>query len=336
MSRIRIAVVGTGHLGKIHSRLIRQNARADLVAVVDPAIDVASSVASELGTRAAKNHDELYGDIDAAIVAAPTVVHEQIANDFINAGIHVFVEKPITIHPAAARRLIKSAKHRDVKLQVGHVEQFNPAWTTSLPMLENPLHISAQRCSPFSFRSTDISVVHDLMIHDIELMLSVVNSSVHRISAWGQSVLTAFEDTASALIEFDDGRTAQLTASRIHHTPIRQMHIHSENRQVNVDFANSSVTEIVNGQPFNPQTANPQTANPIHSPSVEDVMTITRHEVIPGNAIQQEHDDFIDSILFDRQPRVSGSRGHDALVIADRVVTEIRKRFGQSLLRPAA
>ena len=337
MSRLRFAVIGAGHLGRIHTRLISENERAELVGVVDSHRTAAENAANEHSTEAFDSYDGLCDRIDAAIVAAPTVAHEQIANDLISSGVHVFVEKPITVHPAQAKRLISAASKRGVALQVGHVEQFNPAWQTASRLLKHPSFLSAHRCAPFSFRSTDISVVHDLMIHDIELVLSAVDRPVVDVKAWGQCVLTDHEDTATAWIQFDDGRMANLTASRVHHEQVRQMHVHEGNQQIVVDFAGGSVTTLDAGNALGSLSSfSPGQLRELQASGVEGVMSFDDHEVVAGNAIAQEHEDFIDSILENRQPRVSGQQGHDALVLAEQIVAEIRRHKGRVSLRPAA
>ena len=337
MSRLRIAVIGAGHLGKIHTRLIGENDRADLIGVVDPDQEAAGFAASESSTQAFSDIQKVVNRIDAAIVAAPTVAHEEIACDLIAAGVHVFVEKPITVTPLQANRLIEAARKRGVILQVGHVEQFNPAWQAGVEHVQHPSYLSAHRCSPFSFRSTDISVVHDLMIHDIELVLSVAESQVTEIRAWGQRVLTDFEDIATAWIKFEDGPAVNLTASRVHHDQVRQMHICEDNHQLVIDFAAGSVTSVDAGTVNGSLSAcTPEELYDLRQAGKESVMSVRNHDVPAGNAIVGEHDDFIDSILNHRQPRVSGQRGRDALELAERIVAEIRRNTGRVRLRTAA
>jgi predicted dehydrogenase len=172
------------------------------------------------------------------------------------------------------------------------------------------------------------------MIHDIDLLLSVMDCPYTSVSAWGQSVLTDHDDTATAWIEFEDGRMANLTASRVHHAPVRQMHLHEQTRQIVIDFANASVVELAAVASLGSMTM--EQIRELQSNGLDSVASITNHDVVPGNAIEQEHNDFIDSILLHRQPRVHGERGHDALVLADRIVSEIGRNFGRNSLRPAA
>ncbi|MCA9215838.1 MAG: Gfo/Idh/MocA family oxidoreductase, partial [Planctomycetales bacterium] len=295
MSRLRFAVIGAGHLGKIHARLLKQNERVELVGVVDSVEAAAKQVADEFGIKASSDHNELAAKVDAAIVSTPTVAHEQVASDLIAHGVHVFVEKPITVHTTQAKRLIEEADRMAVALQVGHVEHFNPAWQSAARIIRHPQFVAAHRCAPFSFRSTDVSVVHDLMIHDIELLLSVVDSPIVDVKAWGQCVLTDYEDTATAWIQFHDGRVANLTASRVHHQPVRQMHMYDGNEQIVVDFANSTVTSIDAGAASGSLSSmDPEQLRALQEIGTDSVMKIKEHDVVPGNAIEMEHDDFID------------------------------------------
>jgi predicted dehydrogenase len=337
---LRIAVVGAGHLGSIHARLLSANPRARLVAIVDPVAAV-QEMARRHDTSYFTDHREIIQRTDAAIIAAPTSVHDAIGLDFIEQGKHVLIEKPIAATAAQADELVNAARRQRVVLQVGHVEQFNAAWLIARPEIRLPRYIDARRLGPFPFRSVDVSVGHDLMIHDIELVLSVVDSDIARIEAAGTSSLTRREDHAAAWISFDNGCVAHLTASRIHDRPVREMMVVETSRQTWIDFANHGVRTIRLSDAFLENGVRIDELDPGDFQQAQlrgnnFLQTIESHAVPTTNAIAAEHDDFIESILAGRQPRVLGERARDALHIAERIVEEIRQKTPLSALRVAA
>src|SRR5262245_58224416 len=188
MSKLRLAVIGVGHLGRIHARLLRQVEDAELVAIVDPAPEARTEVAAELKVPAHADHQPLIGQVDAAIIATPSRLHHGVAHDLLSQGIHVFVEKPLTLNVGDADDLITTAQSRDLVLQVGHVERFNPALVAAAEHLTEPKYIAADRSGPFTGRSTDIGVVLDLMIHDIDIALSLIDEELVSVQALGAAV----------------------------------------------------------------------------------------------------------------------------------------------------
>lgn len=188
MSRLQIAVIGGGHLGRIHTRLLKTQEQVELVGVVDPIVAARERIATEFSVPTFAHHQELDGRVQAAIVAATTEHHHQLCVDLLNRGIHVFVEKPITTSVALADEMVNVARERQLVLQVGHVERFNPAWQAVSSNLHRPRFIEAVRASGYTFRSTDIGVVLDLMIHDLDLVLAVVRSVVVEIDAVGATI----------------------------------------------------------------------------------------------------------------------------------------------------
>ncbi len=198
MSAIRLAIVGGGHLGRIHAKLAAANDQFTVVGVADPQSASRESVAQQLGLPVCADYRELLDKVDAAIVAAPTVAHYDIACCLLRAGIHTLVEKPLASTPDQARRLCQIASHHQRVLQVGHVERFNPIWTTAEPHLGKPKFIEAVRAGAYSGRSTDIGVVMDLMIHDIDLILSLDHSPLESVQASGMALLGSHEDIAEA------------------------------------------------------------------------------------------------------------------------------------------
>jgi len=219
VKHLRLAVIGAGRLGGFHAQKAAANPDVELVAVVDPVPAARNRVAAECHTRALADYRGLVGAIDAAIVAAPTRLHHRIGMDLAGEGVHLLVEKPLCSRLAEAEELVERAEKQGVVLQVGHVERFNPAFAAAAPYLVEPKYIEAVRASGFTFRSTDVGVVLDLMIHDIDLVLSLVGSPVQRVEAMGVSVLGGHEDAANARIQFASGCVATLSASRVSRAP---------------------------------------------------------------------------------------------------------------------
>lgn len=236
MSRIRLAVVGAGHLGRIHARLARSLPEIELVAVVDPIASCRESVAAENQTRACASHHELAGQIDAAIVVTQTKFHHAVAHELLDQGVHCLVEKPITLCSTDADDLIAAASRSHCVLQVGHVERFNPAFLAGRRVVEQPHFIDAVRAAPYTFRSTDVSVVLDLMIHDIDLALDLVQDDVRSVQAIGGKVVGPNEDWAQARLTFASGAVASLFASRVHPSVQRTMQVVGEHGMLWLDF----------------------------------------------------------------------------------------------------
>jgi predicted dehydrogenase len=241
MKGLRMAVVGTGALGRHHARILSQMPGVELVAVADINPQAAAETARHSGTRAVADYSELIGQVQAAVVAVPTSAHVEVAGDFLCAGVDVFVEKPIAASADEARELVELAAQNGALLQVGHVERFNPALVAARPFLSEPRYIRVERFAPFSFRSTDIGVVHDLMIHDIDLVLDLVASPVADVQALTATILGGHEDCAQARITFANGAVADLAANRVSPVARRQMQVWGAERCVHLDFASREV-----------------------------------------------------------------------------------------------
>jgi predicted dehydrogenase len=233
----RIGVIGGGHLGRIHAKLAANNPSLVLIGVADPSADSRSIVESQLNLPTVHDYKEWDGAIDGAIIAAPTFLHHEIGSWCLRHGIHVLMEKPIASSLRQASELLQLAKSNSCTLQVGHVERFNPAWqkADALVASQSIRYIEAVREGTYTGRSTDIGIVMDLMIHDIDLVLSAVNDSVESVQAFGWSVLGEHEDFATACLRFQNGTIAQLRASRIAPVARRQMQLYSEGGLVEPD-----------------------------------------------------------------------------------------------------
>ena len=328
MSRVRLAVIGVGHLGRIHARLARSLAAAELVAVVDPLAKAREQVAAELGVPALADYRELLGKIDAAVIAAPTRQHHAVAAELLSRGIHTFVEKPITTSVADADELVALADERHLVLQVGHVERFNPAFVAAEPHVENPKFIEAVRSGPFSGRSTDVGAVLDLMIHDIDLILALVGSEIVSVESLGAAVFGPNEDWAQARLAFADGTVANLRASRVSQQPQRTLEAWCPDRHVRIDFAARQATvmrhsrEVQTGQ-IDVQQLTADERQSLTQRLFTELLPVTALSVPEANAIAEEQAEFIMAIRTGSTVRVCGRAGRAALDIAERIITAI-------------
>ncbi len=302
MKKLKCAVIGVGYLGKFHAQKYASLEGCELVAVVDSNPETARAIAEEHGCQALSDYQTLLGKVDAVSIVAPTTLHYSIALDFLHAGSHVLVEKPITVTVEEADGLIDAAKQSGVILQVGHLERFNAA-VMALDLGEGrPLFIESHRLSPFNPRATDVSVVLDLMIHDIDIILEIIGSEVVRIDASGTSVLTRGIDIANARITFANGAVANVTASRVSLKSERKMRMFRPKSYISVDFQNRVLTRHKIGE---------KEMYPGIPEIVTDEVTFDN-----GDALLDEIKHFVDCIGSGRQPMVSGEDGRRALATA--------------------
>jgi predicted dehydrogenase len=328
VKELRVAVIGAGRLGGFHAQKLSAMPSVRLAAVVDPLATQRDRVAAACNTESLSDYQSLFGDIDAAVIAAPTRLHHAVGMEFLDRGIHVLMEKPLAATTAEADELVEAARRRNVVLQVGHVERFNPALTAALPHLRNPKYIEATRTSAFSFRSTDVGVVLDLMIHDLDLVLWMVHSPLKRVDAMGFSVLGGYEDVANARLEFRSGCVAVLSASRVSYEAIRRLQAWSPRGFASVDFAKLTTSVV------RPSETLLQRRFQVDSLSPEEVEHYRKHladEHLPRtvlsfdnvDAIALEDQDFVESILAPRAPRVTGQQARDAVAVAEEILARI-------------
>jgi predicted dehydrogenase len=328
MSRTRLAVIGVGHLGRIHARLAKCLTAAELVAVADPIPQVREEVALELGVPAVDDYRQLIAQIDAAIIATPTRQHHAVAGDLLSRGIHTFVEKPVTTSVADADELIELAHKRNLVLQVGHVERFNPAFVAAQPHIETPKYLEAVRCGPFTGRSTDIGAVLDLMIHDLDLILALVPSEVVAVESLGAAVFGPNEDWAQARLVFECGSVAHLRASRVSQIAQRSLEVWCSDRHVRIDFAarQSIVTrhsrQVQAGQ-IDVQQLSAADRATLQSRLFTELLPVTELPVEEANAIAEEQQEFIAAIRTGGTVRVCGRAGRAALNVAERIMASI-------------
>lgn len=331
MKPLRVAVIGAGHLGRIHARLLRTLADVELVGVVDPLEEARRRVAAEFSTQDFCSHRELFGRIDAAVVATTTQYHASVGADLLTQGIHLLLEKPITATVAEADRLVTLAEANQCVLQVGHVERFNGAWLAAAPFIRRPLYIEAVRTSGYTFRSTDISVVLDLMIHDLDLILSVVDSEVIDVHATGAVVFGPHEDIAHAHLRFANGCLASLNTARTSFQVQRTMQMLGEGGYVGIDFSAPSARVIRPSRKLRHGQLALQQLTPAERQTFQqnlftDVLPSRQLKVHSTNAIQEEQIEFVRCIRQGEQPRCSGRQARDHLRIAERILDEIRTK----------
>jgi len=329
MTATRMAVVGCGHLGTIHARLLAARSDVRLVAVVDPSAEARGRVAADHGCEALETPEELVGRVDAAVVAAPTGRHAAVSLPLLEGGIDLLVEKPIAANVEEARAIVTGARRLGRTVAVGHVERFNPAWRMAIGRAGSVVALESSRLGPFSFRSMDVGVVHDLMIHDIDLVLSLGPGRLERVDARGLSATGGHEDAVRAQLVFSSGLVATLTASRIHPAARRGLTLWSGEGMVTVDFLAKSV-EVVEPSALVRSGGYVAADVPVESRGAArdaffgDVLTRETLPVPEANAIAAEHDDFLGAIRDRRQPLVPASAGAAALEVANRVLDALR------------
>lgn len=327
-SKLRIAVIGCGRLGGFHAQKLAARKDVELAAVVDPVAKSSERVAAECHTQAHTDYHDLLDRIDAAVIAAPTSLHHRVASELLDADIHLLVEKPLCTTRFEADALVAAARRKKLVLQVGHVERFNPAFQAAASQLSSPKYIEATRANGFTFRSTDVGVVLDLMIHDIDLVLSLVQSPVRKVEALGVSVLGGHEDVANARLEFESGCVAALSASRVSYDPVRRMQAWSAQAMAEIDFATRTTTlihpsEMLRRRQFKVEALTPEQTDYQRQHFAEEQLPREQKTYDAVDALALEIDDFIESVRTSREPRVNGEAGRDALNVAEQILARI-------------
>lgn len=315
---LKAGVLGAGHLGKIHLKLLQQSDKYELVGFYDANEENADKVAEEFGYRKFSSLDQLIEEVDMIDVVTPTLSHFEVAKRVITKGKHLFIEKPITNTFEEAEELIALSKEHGVKGQVGHVERFNPAFTAVASRIENPMFIEAHRLAEFNPRGTDVPVVLDLMIHDIDAILSVVRSEVKNIQASGVSVISDTPDIANARIEFENGCVANLTASRISLKNMRKSRFFQRDAYISVDFLEKKCEVVkMKEAPEDPDDFAMILQN---AEGKKKQIYFDNPEVSMNNAILDELETFADAINNDTTPVVTLEQGAQALKVANQVI----------------
>jgi predicted dehydrogenase len=305
---VRVAVIGVGHLGRHHARILASMPGAELVAVVDTNRPRAEEIAAaSAGTRAAFDYRDVLGHIDAVTIATPTELHADIGAAFLSAGVPVLVEKPLARSLAEADLLIRVSARNGALLAVGHTERFNPAVAVARPLLTDPRFIEVHRLGTFPERSLDIDVVFDLMIHDLDIVLSLVKSEVESVEAVGVPVLTGRVDIANARVRFANGCIVNLTASRISRDRVRKIRFFQPAAYLSIDYAAQKVEvwRLMKG------------AGPM--PSIEGGELV----VVNEEPLKRELADFVDAVASHRPAAVTGADGRRALALAQQITDKI-------------
>jgi predicted dehydrogenase len=317
-------------LGRIHARLAAGLEEIELVAVADPVEAARNSVAQEANTRAVADYRELVGEIEAAIVATPTTYHHAIGMELLGCGVPLLVEKPLALSGTQCTELVNLARQKGVTLQVGHVERFNPALTAVAPDVRDPKYIEATRTSGYTFRSTDIGVVMDVMIHDLDVVLSLAKSDVVDVQALGISVLGGHEDMATARLTFASGCVAQISASRVSFQQRRQMTVFTSRGSASINFATNEASVVkpsdeVLRREFRADQLTLEERAYWKEHVFDQLLVRTSRDSKPINAIQEEQRDFVVAVRTGQSPRVDGAAGRDAVKVAEMILDRIEE-----------
>jgi predicted dehydrogenase len=328
MTKLRMAVVGVGALGQHHARILSQLEQVELVAVAETRAEIGRSVAEKCGTRWVADYQDLLDQVDAVSVVVPTAAHLAVASDFLTRRIPVLLEKPLALNVEQGRILVKLSQNFDTLLQVGHIERFNAATQAAWPYCQEPKYIRSERFSPFPFRSLDIGVVLDLMIHDLDLVLQLVQSPLSDVEAFGISLMGGAEDTVQARLTFANGCIADLSASRINPTPRRALQVWSANGCVNIDF---SKPEVVSYAPSDLLRYGMSPIERAQQPGADisqlkqDVfgafLKVERPEIPKQDALTAELSSFVECVCEGKPPVVDGAQALQALTVADRILS---------------
>jgi predicted dehydrogenase len=329
---LRVAVIGAGHLGRYHARIYKENPRSELAAIVDVDLERARALARELDCAAFATIDELPGDLDAVTVSVPTVHHAAIAAPLLERGLACLVEKPIAASVDDAERILAAAKKGDAVLAVGHVERFQPGLRKIAEWGIEPRFIECHRLAPFSFRSMDIGVVHDLMIHDLDLVLHLVPSEIESFDAAGGAIITDKEDLASVRLVFRNGARANITASRISLQPMRRFRLFSRESYVSLDFHKNYGLSVRKGPRWDEGRAELKNLDPAMLAERPDLVQSDMIEVeelelaAEQRPLQAELDAFLRAVQKGTPPEVTGEDGARALALAEKITRAIRSQ----------
>jgi predicted dehydrogenase len=305
MKKVNVAVIGTGHLGRLHALYFANSRDVNLVGVCDIHRERAEAVSRESGANACCNHRDLLDKVEAVTIAVPTTSHHRIARDFLKAGVHTLVEKPMTSTLREADELIRLAGKKKLILQVGHVERFNPAIQSLYKLANNPQFIECHRLGPFKGRGIEVGVVLDLMIHDLDIVLGLVNSRLKRVDAVGVMVITRHEDIANARLTFENGTVCNLTASRLTQEAMRKIRVFQPDAYISIDYLKKA------GSVYR---------------KVKKEIVAEQLKFIDSHPLNLELASFIDCVRHGRRPLVSGKEGREALNVALEIVKKFRCR----------
>ena len=331
MNRLRMGIVGSGRLGSFHASKAYVHPEVELVGVFDVNRENAQKIANQYDAKAFDSLDELAAQVQAAVIAVPSVLHYEIAQALLEKKISLLVEKPMTTRGHEAKNLLQLAQSNDLVIMAGHTEQYNPIWQHGKEMLQSgqPCFIEARRTSGYTFRSTDIGVVLDLMIHDLELIFSAKSAEITQLSAFGYSLFGGHEDFAQAQLTFADGTAANLVASRIEHEAVRNMRISSAQKSATLDFALRKFVayipaESIRAGEFSPERVPVDAIAQLAPTFMQNHFTKIEQSYEAVDALTLEMADFASAILHKKQPQAAVSNAVRALGAAEKILSEIR------------
>ena len=319
---IKIGVIGAGHLGKIHLKLLNSSKKFDLIGFYDIDKESSEELSKKEGYNYFSNLDSLLSNVDAVDIVSPTTTHFQIAKNVILKNKHVFIEKPITNKSENAKELIDLSIKNNIIGQVGHVERFNPAYVASIEHFNNPMFIESHRLSDFNPRGNDVSVIMDLMIHDIDIILNIVKSKVKEVKASGVSIVSNSPDIANARIEFENKCVANLTASRISLKKMRKTRIFQKDAYIAIDFLEKEL-QIVKIKDFDQSKSNLSMVIKTNS-GKDKVIYFENPEILQENSILNELESFAESINNNTIPKVTLIDGYEAVSVANEIMNQIQ------------
>ena len=312
MDPVRVGVIGVGYLGQHHARVYSELPGVELVGVVDINKERAKEVAERYFTSAFFDYQDLFGKVDAVSIVVPTVIHRDIAGRFIDQGINILIEKPVTTSLEEARELMEMANKKNVVLQVGHIERFNSAVVELSKIVDHPIFIDCSRMGPYVNRNTDVGVVLDLMIHDIDIVMSIVRDKVVKINASGYPVFSREEDIANAQLVFSNGCIANLTASRITRKKIRRMEVTQLDSFISIDYLEQELAVYKKTSSSFPY------------------LLMEKPPMQKGEPLRLELEHFIKCVRNGEKPLVGLEEGTNALEVALNILEEIKKKHGDS------
>jgi predicted dehydrogenase len=326
MNKLRVGVVGVGKLGALHAKMYAQIPKAELVGVIDTDAERAREIASEFRTTVYPSTEKLLKDVNVISIATPTTTHHQIAMEAIAAGVHLFIEKPITHSTLEGEEVVRRAREKGITVQVGHIERFNPAILAVEPYNLRPMFIESHRLAQFNPRGTDVAVVLDLMIHDIDIILSLVKSPVTMIQADGVAVVSDTIDIANARLKFENGCVANVTASRISQKKMRKMRLFQKDAYISIDFLDgkSEVFRLIDSDQASDRRT--KLLGRIEDGIKRRNITYERPKVKEVNSLCYELELFLDAVDSGKPPIVSGEDGLRALNVAQQILDTIDRQ----------
>lgn len=333
--KLRTAVIGVGHLGRHHARIVKESPEAELVAVIDTDPERGREIAEPLGVPAVTSIDAVEGALDAAVIAAPTTCHAEIAEPLIARGLALLVEKPLAKDVVSAERLVRLAEDGGTVLQVGHVERFNPALMAVMEMNLRPVYIEARRISPFTVRSAEVGVVIDLMIHDLDIVTHLVGERVVRTDALGVGVITGKEDMANARLEFTSGAVADISSSRLALKTERRIRLFSTDAYVSLDYVGRKgvvyrMDPSLKLSEFGAKGIDALRANPNFTDLFQQgLLTMTQLEMGDHEPLAKQFEWFVRAARREIEPEVTGRDGLDAIRLAVAVQEGVREFAGK-------